>query len=80
MHLKTYENSVGFELVRIVSNDGLMCTSFMPCAVSDNYKQRTEDPVSWSELVNTPKFDTVVIIGLIKVVVPYLEINYFAVF
>lgn len=37
--------------------------------------------MSWSDLVNTHKFDTsAVIIGLIKVVVPYYEIKYFAVF
>jgi len=81
MRLNTYENSVDFELVRVVSNDGLICPSFMPYALSDSYKQWTEDPISWSELVNAHKFDTsAVIIGLIKVVVPYYEIKYFAIF
>ena len=81
MHLKTYENSVGFELVRIVSNDGLICPNFIPYALSNNYKQWTENPISWNELVNTHKFDTsAVFIGLIKVVVPYYEIKYFTVF
>jgi len=81
MHLKTYDNSVGFELVRKVSNDGLVCTSFIPYALSNNYKRWTEDPMSWSELVNTHKFDiSAMIIGLINVVVPYYEIKYFAIF
>jgi hypothetical protein len=75
--LRLNENSVGFELVRIVSNDGLICPSFMPYALSNNYKQWTEDPISWNELVNTHKFDTsAVIIGLIKVVLPYI-LQYF---
>jgi len=80
MHLKTYDNSVGFELERKVSNDGLVCTSFIPYTLSNNYKQWIKDPMSWSELANTHKFDTsAVISGLIKVVVPYYEIKYFAV-
>ena len=75
VHLKTYENSVGLELVKIVSNDGLICASFMPYAMSDDYKQWTEDPMSWSELVNTHKFDTsAVIMGLIKVVLIFCNI------
>jgi hypothetical protein len=81
MHPKTYENSVGFELVRIVRIDGLICSSFMSYALSNNCKKWTEDPISWSELVNTHKFDTsAVIIGLIKVVVLFYEIKYFAIF
>jgi len=81
VHLKIYENSVGFELVRIVSTSGLICPSFVPYTLSNNCKQWTEDPISWNELVNTHKFDTsAMIIGLIKVVVPYYEVKYFTVF
>jgi hypothetical protein len=81
MHLNTYENFFGFELVRIVSNDGLICPNFWPYALSNSYKQWTEDPISWRELVNAHKFDTsAVIIGFIKVVVPYYETKYFAIF
>jgi hypothetical protein len=53
----------------------------MPVALSNDYKQWKEDPISWSELVNTHKSDTsAVIIGLIKVAVPYSEIKYFRIF
>jgi len=51
----------------------------MSCLIIINSGQKTL--MSWSDLVNTHKFDTsAVIIGLIKVVVPYYEIKYFAVF